>query len=540
MTTRRTGLRARWKSATALAVTSVLLLAGCSSVATATSQTRDLIVARAMDLTTLDPDRGYCDTCQIVFTALYDRLLNVDDDNKLQPGLAEKYQANADNTQFTFDLDPAAKFSDGSPVEAKDVKWSLLRLKNLAGGASYLMAGLKSIETPDTHTVVIDFSAPNSAFLAITAASYLGIVNSDVAVAHGASDADDAAKKDTAEDWFLKNSAGSGPYELASYASGSSVKLKANPDYWKKSPTFKNVTIKEVTDSSSQLQQLQQGDVDIAMQISPQALSQLTSVSSVSTKVVDTFNYTYIALMPGAAGGEPLADPKVREAIKSAIDYKGIIKTLVDGHGKTQGSPIPNGFEGSDEVAKPTYDLAKAKALMAASGYPKGFTISSTYPKIVAYGVSLDLQMQAVQQYLAKIGITLQLKPVDFSTWADVIGGKGTPITAVYFAPDHTDSSQYVQYFGLVPNGGFVANFASLPGKTVNPSEVSGLTKALAESGSARTATYRQLAQDMADDGNVIPIVNPQLVLANQSDITGNAYSSCCNLDLSGLGLKKN
>lgn len=539
MTSRRFGLRSRWRAATALAVTSILLLTGCGSAATATSQARDLIVARAMDLTSLDPDRGYCDTCQIVFTAMYDRLIDVDNDNKLKPGLAEKYTANADNTEFTFDLDPKAVFSDGSPVEAKDVKWSLLRLKNVAGGASYLMAGLKSIQTPDTHTVVVDFTAPNSAFLAITAASYLGIVNSDVAIKHGATDADDAAKTDTAEDWFLKNSAGSGPYQLASYTSGASVKLEANPNYWKTKPTFKNVTIKQVADSSSQLQQLQQGDVDIAMQISPQALSQLKSVSTVTTKVVDTFNYTYIALMPGAEGGKPLADPKVREAIKSAIDYKGIIKTLVDGYGKTQGSPIPNGFEGSDKVAKPTYDLAKAEALMAASGYPNGFTISSTYPKIVAYGVSLDLQMQAVQQYLAKIGITLQLKPVDFSTWADVIGAKGTPMTAVYFAPDHTDSSQYVQYFGLVPNGGFVANFASLAGKTVNQAEVTGLTNALAESGAARTATYEKLAQDMADDGNVIPIVNPQLVLANQSDVTGNAYSSCCNLNLADLGLSK-
>lgn len=539
MTSRRSGLRARWKAVTALTITSIMLLTGCGAAATATSQARDLIVARAMDLTTLDPDRGYCDTCQIVFSAMYDRLVDVDNDNKLLPGLAEKYTANADNTSFTFDLDKKAVFSDGSPVQAKDVKWSLLRLKNIAGGASYLMAGLTSIETPDTHTVIVNFSAPNSAFLAITAASYLGIVNSDVAIKHGATDADDAATSDKAEDWFLKNSAGSGPYQLASYTSGSSIKLKANKNYWKAMPTFRNVTMKEVTDSSSQLQQLQQGDVDLAMQISPQSLGQLKSVSAVTTKVVDTFNYTYLALLPGAEGGKPLADVKVRAAIKDAIDYKNIIKTLVDGHGKTQGSPIPNGFEGSDKVAKPTFDLAKAKALMASSGYPNGFTISSEYPKIVAYGVSIDLQMQAIQQDLAKIGITLNLKPVDFSTWADVIAGKGTPITAVYFAPDHTDSSQYVQYFGLVPDGGFVANFASAAGKTVNPAEVAGLKEALAESGSARTATYEKLAQDMADDDIVLPIVNPQLVLANASDITGNAYSSCCNLDLYKLGLKK-
>jgi peptide/nickel transport system substrate-binding protein len=534
-------MRKNWKPLMALAVATVLVLTGCGAGGPAsTTSSKSLVIARAMDLTSLDPDRGYCDTCQIVFTALYDRLLVVSpkDSKTLEPGLATKWSANAANTKFTFALDPKAKFSDGSPVQSKDVKFSLQRLANIKGGASYLLAGMSSIDTPSTHSVVVNFSAPNSAFLAITAASYLAIINSDVAKKHGASDAADAATTDKAEDWFLKNSAGSGPYVLSSYAANSAVKLSVNKNYWRTKPTFTAVTLKEVTDSSSQLQQLQQGDVDIAMQISPDALAQLKGNTKITTKAVNSFNYTYIALMPGAEGGAPLADPRVREAIKDAIDYKNVIKTLVDGYGKTQGSPIPNGFEGSEKVAQPVYNVTKAKELLKAAGYPDGFTISTTYPKIVAYGVDLDLQMQAIQQNLASVGIKLQLTPVDFSTWADLMGGKGTPITAVYFAPDHTDSSQYVQYFGLIPNGGFVANFAGATGKATNQAEVDGLAKALGETGAARTATYQSLAELMAKDLNVLPIVNPQLILAHSSDITGVAYSPCCNLDIGALGLK--
>jgi peptide/nickel transport system substrate-binding protein len=535
-------MRRNWRSLTVMAAAVVLLLTGCGAGAGAASgSSHDLVIARAMDLTTLDPGRGYCDTCQIVFTALYDRLVVVSpkDSKTLEPGLAETFEANADNTSFTFTLFKDAKFSDGSPVEAKDVKWSLERLANIKGSASYLLAGMSAIDTPDAHTVTVNFSAPNSAFLAIVAASYLGIINSDEAEKHGASDAKDAATADSAEDWFLKNSAGSGPYTLDTYTANSSVKLVANKNYWRTKPTFDTVTLKEVTDSSSQLQQLQQGDVDIAMQISPDALGQLKSVPTVTTNAVDSFNYTYIALMPGAEGGAPLADARVREAIKVAIDYENLIKTLVDGYGKTQGSPIPNGFEGSEKVAQPTYDVAKAKSLLKDAGYPDGFTISSTYPKLVTYGVDLDLQMQAIQQNLAEVGIKLELTPVDFSAWADLMAGKGTPITAVYFAPDHTDSSQYVQYFGLIPNGGYVANFASPTGKAVNQAEVDGLQKALAETGTMRAAAYQSLAQLMADDLNILPIVNPQLILAHASDITGVAYSPCCNLDLAALGLKK-
>ncbi len=489
-----------------------------------------------MDLTTLDPGRGYCDTCQIVYTALYERLVVIDpaDAKTVLPGLAESWESNADNTSFTFHLDADAVFSDGTPVEAKDVKWSFERLVNLQGSASFLLSGLDTITTPDASTVVMTFSAPNSALLAIVAAPYLAVINSDVAAENGATADADAAQTDTAEEWFLANSAGSGAYVLAGYEPGGTMSLDVNPEYWGEAPVFQSVELKEVTDSSSQLQQLQQGDVDIAMQLSLDALGQLEGDASITAEAVDSFNFTYIVLLPGAPGGEPLADVRVRHAIRSALDYDSIIDTLVAGYGKRQGSPIPNGFEGSEEVALPEFDLDAAKALMAEAGYADGFTLSVTYPKIVAYGVDFDVQMQAVQQDLAEIGITLELQPVDIGQWISVIGGEGTPMTAAYFAPDHTDSSQYAQYFGDIDAGGFISAWA---GTGFSAEQTALLAQALAQSGSERTTTYQQLAQAMADDAFVLPIVNPQLILASASDITGVEYSPCCNLEFAKLGL---
>lgn len=533
----RTRFRIRLRTVVlALAASGAMLLTACAGGGAATSDgPRELVVARAMDLTTLDPERGYCDTCQVIYTALYERLVVIDpkDAKTVLPGLAETWEANGDNTVFTFHLDTDAVFSDGSAVEAADVKWSFERLVNLQGSASFLLAGLASIDTPDAETVVMNFSAPNSALLAIVAAPYLGIVNSEVAMENGASAEEDAASADTAEEWFLKNSAGSGPYVLTGYSSGESVELEANPEYWGDAPVFDTVTMKEVTDSSSQLQQLQQGDVDVAMQISPDALDQLKGNDAVKTEVVDSFNFTYIALLPAAPGGEPLKDVKVRDAIRMALDYDGMIDTLVAGYGKTQGSPIPNGFEGSEDVELPKFDLDGAKALMEEAGYADGFTLSATYPKLVAYGVDLDLQMQAVQQDLAEIGVTLELTPVDFSQWIDVISGDGTPMTSVYFAPDHTDSSQYVQYFGNIAAGGFVNSWTG----SVSQEQTDLLAQALAQSGDERVATYQELAQQMHDDAFVLPIVNPQLILAYASDVTGVEYSPCCNLEISKLGL---
>ena len=504
---------------------------------------RELVIARDMDTNSTDPSRAYGDTCQIFMTAIYETLITLDpaDPNTQIPRLASKWEANADNTVFTFTLNPDAKFADGSPVEPKDVKWSWERLANVKGSASYLMAGFKSIDTPDATTVVVTFGAPNSAFLPIVAASYMGIVNSDLATENGASAGADAATADKGEPWFLKNSAGSGPYILESYTQGSDLILKRNDAYWGASkPVFPRVTFKQVKDSASQLQQLQQGDADIAMQLSIDSLSQLDGNDKVTTKIVDSYNYVYIALSPGAVGAENMKDANVRKAIGMAIDYQGAIDALVAGKGKTQASPIPNGFLGSKDLPLPTYDLAKAQELLKAAGKEGGFSLDATYPKVNVYGVDFDLMMQKIQQDLKKVKIDLKLTPVEFPQWADKVNKQGIPVTAVYFAPDHSDSSQYVQYFGEIPDSNWaVRGGGGKAGKPLlNEAEVTGLAAALAASGDAKEKAYTALGQAMIDDAVIFPVVNPQLVLANASDITGMHYSACCNLDLALLGLK--
>ena len=521
--------------------TSATVAGGTTAPATS-AKGRELVIARDMDVNSLDISRSYCDTCQIYNTAVYETLITVDpaDPNKILPRLATSWEGNADNTVFTFKLDPSATFDDGSPVESKDVKFSWERLANVKGSASYLMSGLKSLDTPDAGTVVATFTAPNSAFLPIVAASYLGIINSDVATGQGAIAAVGADTTDKAEEWFLAHSAGSGPYKLESYTQGESLVLARNDKYWgQKKPVFPRVTISEVKDSSSQLQQLQAGDADIAMQISLDSVGQLQGDSKVTTKVVDSYNYVYIALSPGAEGAEKLKDVNVRKAIVEAIDYDGAIQSLVAGKGKKQASPIPNGFLGSADLTLPSYNLDDAKKKLSDAGLAGGFELDATYPDANVYGVDFNLMMQKIQQDLVKVNINLKLTPVQFPEWADRINAKGIPVTAVYFAPDHTDPSQYIQYFGEIPGSSWAARAGGgAAGKPLdNPKESELLATALASSGDAKTKAYTDLGNQMIDDAVIVPIVNPQLVLATASDITGMHYSACCNLDLGLLGL---
>src|SRR5258705_939952 len=103
---------------------------GGSTTAGSTGGTdKPLLIARGMDVNSLDPSRAYCDTCQIYLTAVYETLIGLAPDNKtLEPRLALSWTGNDDQTQFTFKLDPKAKFADGTQVTSADVKYSWERL----------------------------------------------------------------------------------------------------------------------------------------------------------------------------------------------------------------------------------------------------------------------------------------------------------------------------------------------------------------------------------------------------------------------------
>jgi len=488
-----------------------------------------------MDLTTLDILRNLCDTCQIYNSAVYETVLRAPNaTDPLEPLLAEKWEANADNTQFTFTLNPDATFSDGSPVEAKDVKWSWDRIKNLQGSPAYFMAGIKSVEAPDPHTVVVTSEEPNSAFFNITTASYMGIINSDVASENGATSDADAATTDKAEDWFLKNSAGSGQYVLDSYAEGSQLVLDRNDDYWGDKAPFSTVTIKEVTDPSAQLQQLQQGDIDVAMNLSFDALSQIQDDDSLTVSVEPSFNFIYLALSPGVPGGEALQDPRVRQAIREGIDYKSVIDATVAGNGQEQATGIANGFVGTEDLALPEYDPENAKKLLAEAGYADGLTLSAIFPTFTIYGVNASTMFQSIQQSLKTVGVDLELNPIEFSQWVDQIDTKGFPVTSVYFAPDHPDPVQYVQYFSLA-EGSVWSGRARVD---VRPEETELLANALSASGDARVQAYADLAQQMYDDAIILPVVNPEILLASSDVVVGNNYHVTRNLDLSVMSFK--
>lgn len=516
-----------------------LLLAGSALIAPpALAQGADtLVIARAMDVNSLDPARAFCDTCQLYLTAVYETLITLEPDNKtLKPNLAETWEVNADYTEFTFHLREAS-FADGSPVEATDVVWSFERVKNLKASPSFLMTGLVKAEAIDARTVKFTLDAPNSEFLYKASAPYTGIVNAEVAEAAGAKAGEDAAEADKAEPWFLANSAGSGPFMLKSYSPDAELRMARNDAYHGAAPAFAEVVVTQISDAVSQAQALETGQADIAMQIDPDTAQSIRS-GDVVTEIVPSYNFVYVGFLPGAKGMAEVLTPEVREALALAIDYDGMIDFTVGGAGARQAAPIPNGFPGTAGLTPRSQDAEKAKAMLEAAGQ-SGLKLVAGYPNDNVYGVDFSIMMQKVQQDFAAVGVELELKPLTWAVWRDEIAAGEWPVTAVYYAPDYFGSGQYVAYFGMM-EGATWAKRASVGELSLveNPAEPGLYAEALASSGEAAEAAYAKLGEEMMKDAIIIPLVSPNLVLAHRSDIEGVRYSACCNLPLAEISRK--
>ncbi|MFG6611894.1 ABC transporter substrate-binding protein [Sulfitobacter sp. 1A12057] len=499
-------------------------------------ESKTLVVGRAMDFNSLDPSRSFCDTCQIYLSSVYDTLVALGADNQsLQPGLAESWTVNDAQTEFEFTIRDGAKFADGTSVEASDVVWTFQRMKNLKGSPSFLMDGMISIEARDPRTVRISLESSNSEFLNKLSAPYAGIMNAEVAAAGGAIADETAAEQDQAENWFLSNSAGSGPFKLVSYSPEAELRLARNDEYWGEKPYFAEVVISQIQNAVGQAQALESGAIDVAMQVDADTAASIRS-DDVTVEIVPSYNFLYIAFAPGAKGMADVLTPEVREALTLAINYDEMLEFTVGGNGAKQAAPIPNGFPGTANLPLREQNVEKAKQMLADAGVNDGLSIMAGYPNDNVYGVDINIMMQKVQQDLKAINVDLELRPLTYAVWREELYGDGLPMTGLYFAPDYYGAGQYPAYFAMMPGTTWLARSGLEDQEAlVNPAAADLYKQALASSGDEAEAIYEKIGLEMMKDNMIIPMVSPNLVLAYRNDIKGVRYSACCNLPLAEL-----
>ncbi|GMA32503.1 ABC transporter substrate-binding protein [Litorihabitans aurantiacus] len=526
------------RASLALAASAALLISACSGGNSASnpSDSADdgdagagagggtLVVDTAFSLETGDPGRNYVPTGSIVLHAMYETLLTFDGDDESTPVPAlATMEANDAATEFTFTLTGDRTFSDGSPIDADDVVFSLERLAGMESSkANFLMAGIEVTKVDDT-TVVLTTTEPSLQVPAIVTNPALSILNSELVEANGGTTDD----TDAAEDFLGSTSAGSGPYVLDQLDLTSQVVLVPNPDYDGEKPAaYDRIVVRNVTEPATQLTNLRGGDSQLALDLSGDQVAGLGSDLDVNS--VPGAQSIFLLLNQDAGVSGTLANPAFAEAVRYALDYDALLELAGDGSVEASGV-IPPMFLGALEEGV-TQDLDRSAAALAESGY-QGETISLRFPNDNPVGgVDFTTLGERVQSQLQAAGIQVSLAPGPFASEIDpYVDGTGA-FSMWYWGPDFADSSSFLP-FGPGEKVGLRAGWTADAAPDVAALVAAAKT---ATDPVEREAAFTDYATAMQESGAFVPLLVPARHFAS-SGVDGVAYNSNWTVDLTDL-----
>jgi peptide/nickel transport system substrate-binding protein len=525
--------RGRFVAFAAAATAVALVLAACGSGEPGSGGGRSggdtLVIDSSFDLKTIDPGREYELTGQMLTKAMYETLLTFagNDLSTPVPGLASSYELSPDARTLTLRLAAGRVFSDGSPVTADDVVFSLQRVIGMKGNPSFLLDGV-TVAKSDATTVVLTSAEPNAALPFILPNPALSIVNSKVVTANGGT----IDENDGAEKFLNSTSAGSGPYMLESLDVTSQAVLTRNPAYnGPGRPAYENVVIRNVQ-AATQALNVQKGDSQIALDLSGDQVSRLDRDELTVTSGASAYTI-FLFLNQGADISATTSNPQYVSAVKKAIDYPGLLQ--VAGTGSVQpASMIPTMIAGSLPASEaPKQDVAGAAAALAASGV-SGQTPKLAYPSdFTLLGLSFQTIAERLQSQLAAAGIKVDLAPAPVATELDNYRSGKEQMGLWYWGPDFPDPSNYLAF----TPGGLIGKRANWPASAAPDIDRAAKAAAAAVDPAQRASLYQELQRKLNEGGPFIPLVQPATNVVTAKSVTGAAYNPIWTLDLGSVGV---
>ncbi|MGB7773843.1 MAG: ABC transporter substrate-binding protein [Pseudolabrys sp.] len=440
------------------------------------------------------------------------------DKNKFKPELAE--DMNIGDMSVTFKLKKKATFQDGTPVTAKDVKWSLDRAVSVGGFPTFQM-GAGSLTKPeqfvavDDNTFRVDFARKDRLTVPDLAVIVPCVVNSELVKKH-------ATEKDPWGMEFTKqNTAGSGAYKVASWVAGTEVVLERN-DAWMGGPLPKTKKIiwRMVPSAGNRRALLERGDADISYDLPNKdfvELKQDGKLTIVSTPYSNGIQYIGMNVK-----NPPFDNIKVRQAVAYAIPYQKIMDAVLFGLAKPLFGAVA---DAPTEVAWPqphkyNTDIAKAKALMAEAGYPNGFDTTLSFDLGFA-GVNEPLCV-LTQESLAQIGIRTTINKVPGANWRTELNKKTLPLYTNVFS----GWLDYPEYFFIWCYHGKNSIFNTMSYQSTTTDDfIDGAVNAAA---TGDNAAYDMDVKGFVDtayaDMPRVPLYQPYVNVAMQKNVSGYAY----------------
>jgi peptide/nickel transport system substrate-binding protein len=385
-------------------VTAILAIAACggSSTGGAPAGPRDtLVFAASADATTLDPHNTTDTESDQVIMMMYETLIGFDQDMKIVPRLAERWEVAPDGVTWTFHLRTGVRFHDGTPFNAEAVRRNFARVLDPVAKHKRLVlfSMVDTVEAPDESTVRIVTKYPFGAFEPTMAHVSAAIVSPTVAEQFG-------------KEFGLgaDRASGTGPYRIASWKKDQEIVLERNDDYWGEKGRTKRIVYRPVPEAAARVLALEAGDVDVITRVPSADIARLEKdpgirVTKTPSVGMQQFRFNVTK--------KPYDDVRVRQAISLAINRRAIVDNLVSSFARPSTSaltPIMRGYANLGEIP---HDPGKARQLLAAAGYPKGFkTRIATTPR---YPMGVELA-EAVAADLRTVGIDAAIDVVEWGT----------------------------------------------------------------------------------------------------------------------------
>jgi peptide/nickel transport system substrate-binding protein len=478
-----------------------MLVAGASQLASHAYADGTLKIAREQDNTTFDPILTIQNSDIWVMDNMNANLVRVTKDGVgLEPDLAEKWTLAPDNVTYTFTLRDGLKFSDGSPLRASDVKFSLERLRDTKESVMKDMYKvITKIDTPDDKTVVITTDKPSAPLLSTLAMFAAAVVPESVVKAEG--------------EEFATKPIGAGAFTLKNWAHGDKVELVKNPNYWEASRVkLDGVEWYYVPDDNTRMLKLKASEVDAAIFVPFNMMAELAKDPNIEVHPDPSSREDFLTINQAR---KPFDDVKVRTAICQAIDREAIVKAVLFGNGKVANSFIPAGalyYNPDNPTCK--YDPDAAKKLLADAGQS-----NLSFKLLINAGDSVNDQISVlIKNDLAKVGVNIDIEKQEAGQqWDTAVAGE-YDATIFYWTNDIIDPDEKAT-FSLAGkddvNRSFFTNYN-------NPRVIELISQGRAEMDPAkRTAIYNEIQKTASEEINWIDLYYSPFRNASRKNVKG-------------------
>lgn len=471
-----------------------------------------VIVGIQNDLDSLDPHKAKAAGTREVLFNIFEGLVKPDKDGNLVPAVASDVIISDDGMTLSFPLREGVKFHNGALVTPADVIYSIKRCAGLLEtldpevSVEKALSCIISVEEYQTDEgkpgVIIKLDEANS--------DVVGYLT-------GAIIPKDYADMDTAP-------IGTGPFKFVSYTPLTSLVMEKNPDYYKEGmPYLDQVTFKVSANTDAAFLELMAASIDIYPYMTSEQAKQLPDTYRVEQ---GSMNLVQGLFLNNAVA--PFDNKLVRQALYYAIDRQLILDMVADGSGTIVGTPMYPQFAKyyvESLATEYSFNIAKAKELLAQAGYPNGFSFTISVPSNYQFHVDTA---QVIVEQLKQIGVTAEIKLIEWSSWiSDVYTARNYESTIVGLDANMTPSNVMFRYVSTDPK-----NFINY----VNVEYDEIYAKAYTAINDVEKVSYYQQLQDiLAKDAASIFIQAPSNIVAVNDKLQGYQFYPLYVQDLSSV-----